>query len=138
MKKITFGLLFVTGLVLSACGPKPTQAENVSVAGGAYRRMSARTLHDMLGNKDFLLVNVHIPPAGSIAGTDASIPYDEIQQNLGRLPADKNAKIVLYCRSGRMSTIAAEALVKLGYTNIWELNGGMQAWQSAGYPLLSN
>ncbi len=138
MKKITLVLLIVTGLVLAACRPKPAAAETVSVAGGAFRRISARALHDMLGKKDFLLVNVHIPPAGSIAGTDASIPYDEIQQHLSQLPADKNAKIVLYCRSGRMSTIAAETLVKLGYTNIWELNGGMQAWEFAGYRLLSN
>ncbi len=37
-----------------------------------------------------------------------------------------------------MSTIAAETLVKLGYTNIWELKGGMQAWEVAGYPLQHN
>jgi rhodanese-related sulfurtransferase len=34
-----------------------------------------------------------------------------------------------------MSSIAARALVKLGFTNVWNLDGGMIAWQEAGYPL---
>jgi len=89
----------------------------------------------MLSNKDFVFINVHIPFAGNIVATDLSIPYDQIEQTLAKLPADKKAKIVLYCRSGRMSAIAAETLVKLGYTNIWNLDGGMVAWEQAGYEI---
>ncbi|MDX6379809.1 MAG: hypothetical protein QOI57_833 [Rubrobacteraceae bacterium] len=109
--------------------------EQVSVSGGSYVRISATELEAMLNNKDFTLVNTHIPFEGNIPGTDLSIPYNEIDQNLGLLPTDKNAKIVLYCRSGRMSAEAAETLVKLGYTNIWDLAGGMIAWEDAGLPL---
>ena len=128
-------LLFVFSLTLAACQSKPAAGEAVSVAGGSYKNVTASELNTMLRNKDFVFINVHIPFAGNIAGTDLSIPYDQIEQDLSQLPSDKNAKIVLYCRSGRMSTIAAEALVKLGYSNIWNLNGGMDGWEQAGYPL---
>ena len=91
----------------------------------------------MLKKKDFVFVNVHIPFEGNIADTDLSIPYDQITEpaNLAQLPADKNAKIVVYCRSGRMSEIAAENLIKLGYTNIWNLDGGMLQWERAGFEI---
>jgi len=68
--------------------------------------------------------------------TDAFIPYDQVAQNIAKFPADKTAKIFLYCRSGRMSAIAAEELVARGYTNVWNLDGGMVAWETAGLPVI--
>ncbi|MBI4759727.1 MAG: rhodanese-like domain-containing protein [Chloroflexota bacterium] len=130
-----FILLSVVVFALAACQSKPV--EKVSVDGGAYTDIDAEQLNAMLKDKDFVLVNVHIPFEGNIAGTDLSIPYNQITDpaNLAQLPADKNAKIVLYCRSGRMSAIAAEELVKLGYTNLWNLKGGMVEWEQAGFEI---
>lgn len=85
-------------------------------------------------SKDLTLVNVHIPFQGDIPGTDLSIPYNEVQQNLDRLPA-KDERIAVYCRSGSMSAEASRTLVGLGYENVWDLGGGMNAWQKAGYRL---
>lgn len=151
--------LVLLALVLSGCGggeagapsgsgsgsedaPQRTAAttetgkvgEEVAVEGGSFTRVSPEELKTMMGSQSFPLVNVHIPFEGNIPGTDLSIPYNEIGQNLDRLPA-KDEKIVLYCRSGSMSAEASRALVGLGYTNVWELGGGMIAWQEAGYRL---
>lgn len=90
----------------------------------------------MLKQKDFFFVNVHVPYEGEIQNTDVFIPYNEIASNLDKLPKDKNAKIVLYCRSGRMSGIAAQTLIKLGYTNVSHLAGGMIAWEKSGYVII--
>ena len=134
--------LLLIPLLLSACRSTAASTpasevvgQQVSVPGGSYTDVSVAELQAMLANKDFTFINVHIPFEGDIAGTDLSIPYDEIDQNLGQLPGDKDAKIVLYCRSDRMSRIAAETLVGLGYTNVWNLDGGMIAWEQAGLPL---
>ena len=142
MKRLSGFLLFLVILLLTACQsaatPQPITevvGQKVSVDGGAYTNVSVAELQTMLANKDFTFVNVHIPFEGDIAKTDLSIPYDQIDQNLGQLPSDKNAKIVLYCRSGRMSAIAATTLVDLGYTNLWNLSGGMAAWEQAGLPI---
>lgn len=134
-------LLFFA-LFFSACKSTATSTpanevvgKQVSVSGGSYTDVSVAELQTMLANKDFTFVNVHIPFEGDIAGTDLSIAYNEIEQNLDMLPAEKDARIVLYCRSDRMSRIAAETLLGLGYTNIWNLDGGMVAWEQAGLPL---
>ena len=138
MKRIFF-LLFALVFALTACQSKPIDVvgEKVNVDGGTYNNINADELKTILNNKDFMFVNVHIPFEGNIAGTDLSIPFDQITEptNLSQLPVDKNAKIVLYCRSGRMSAIAADELVKLGYSNIWNLKGGMLDWERAGFEI---
>lgn len=146
MKKILIlFLMSIASLWLVACAsgsstsseaaPAEVKGEKVAVQGGAYTDASVAELQAMLKNKDFTFVNVHIPFEGDIPGTDVSIPYNEIEQNLSLLPAEKDAKIVLYCRSGNMSETAAKTLVGLGYTNVWNVKGGMVDWEKAGLPL---
>lgn len=135
MKKQMLNFFLLIGILLAGCQSESVTAETVEVTGGSYQDVTPDGLNTMLKAKDFVFINVHIPFAGNIAGTDLSIPYDQIEQNLSQLPDEKDAKIVLYCRSGRMSQIAGEKLVSLGYTNVWNLKGGMVDWEQAGYDL---
>lgn len=132
-------------LVLALAGPAPTAistrqalaARPVPVeGGGSYRDVGAAALAAMIEKKNFPLVNVHVPYEGEIPGTDLFIPYDKVQGSLAKLPADKGARLVLYCRSGAMGAIAARALVRLGYTDVWNLDGGIIGWRDAGYPVV--
>ncbi len=132
MNRFIFTLI-ATLILLVGCQSKPVTDETITVAGGSYKNITPDDLNTMFKNKDFVFINVHIPFIGNIASTDLSIPYDQIEQNLSQLGSDKNAKIVLYCRSGHMSQIAAEKSVSLGYTNVWNLKGGMVAWEQSGY-----
>jgi len=137
MKKIIV-VFAILALGMTACATSTTSSAGtkVNVAGGSYTNVTSAQLKTMLAQKDFYFVNVHIPYEGEIEKTDAFIPYDKIGENLSNLPADKNAKIFLYCRSGNMSTIASEELVKRGYTNLWHLPGGMIDWERAGFTLI--
>ena len=137
-------LSLLTGLVLvSACGQDGTrktspEAEVGSAGATADPVRSDITvagLREMMSQRDFVLVNVHIPFEGDIPGTDETIPFDEISEHLDQLPVGKDSKIILYCRSGRMSAEAADALANLGYTNVFNLLGGFRAWEAAGYEL---
>ena len=103
---------------------------------GGFRAVSADQFAEMLRNKDFVLINVHVPYEGEISQTDLFIPFDQIALQLNQLPSDRTAKIVLYCRSGRMSEIAANALAALGYRNVSHLAGGMNDWLATGHDVL--
>ncbi len=141
-----FALLTTLALVAAACSSgASTDAADVNLAdetqvvpveGGTYTDVSVKGLTAMLDSKDFELVNVHVPYAGEIDQTDTFVPFDQIEANINAFPTDKDAKIVVYCRSGGMSAVSARELVRLGYTNVYNLDGGMNAWIAAGEELL--
>jgi len=105
--------------------------------GGTWTNVTPDRLAQMLTQKDFTFVNVKTPYIGEIDGTDLYIPYDQLKTRAAQLPADKSAKILVYCRSGAESAIAAQTLLDLGYSNVWNLAGGMTAWQASGRTLVN-
>jgi rhodanese-related sulfurtransferase len=131
------GLVLALLVIIAPATVGPVSAgSRVAVeGGGSYADVTPAELNAMLGKKDFVLVNVHVPYAGEIAPTDRFIPFDAIEAGLRKLSVRKGAKVVLYCRSGAMSAIAARALVRAGYTDVSNLAGGMVAWEGAGLPL---
>jgi rhodanese-related sulfurtransferase len=103
---------------------------------GGYQNVSPQELATLLAGEDPFLLDVHVPNEGYLAGTDARIPYTEVAARIAELPTDRDARIAVYCLTGRMSDIAATDLVRLGYRNVLNLAGGMVAWRAAGLPVL--
>lgn len=122
----------------SSAAPSLSTGETiVQGQGGHWTNVTPDRLAQMLTNKDFTLLNVKTPYSGEIDGTDLYIPYDQLNARASELPSGKSAKILVYCRSGVESAQAAQTLLNLGYTNVWNLDGGMNAWQASGRTLVN-
>lgn len=123
MKKLVF--LFLAVMMLTACGQ---DTENDQ--GAVYVNITAEEAKQIMDTEEsYIILDVreqdeydeaHIP--GAIL-----IPYTQIEEKANEMLPDKEQLILVYCRSGRRSKIAAEALAKLGYTNIKEF-GGIIDW----------
>jgi len=120
---------------LRASAGSDAGSQRISVSGGSYTRVPPSEFRALREEEGVTLVNTHIPFQGKLPRTDLAVPYNEIGKRVDELPEDKDAKIALYCLGGSMSADAAETLVGLGYTNVWDLEGGMEAWEEAGLPL---
>lgn len=129
--------LLIAAFLLTACqtAEKAPQAGIEADMGGyKYRVISVTEAQSMLENKDFIMLNVYTPWEKDIPQTDLRIGYDVLPENMHQLPAEKDAKIVVYCLSGGMSKKAVATLVTSGYTNIWMIDGGLTSWEAAGLP----
>lgn len=142
MKK-TLALLTLLSLLLMACSGGGGDAaddaapETAASADAGYTVLGAEELDAMMKAEDVYLVNVHVPYEGELPDTDAFIPYTEIVDRLDELPFDEQT-VVIYCRSGNMSTEAANAMVAAGAPPFYELGGGWYSWEAAGLPFEVN
>ncbi|GLV47234.1 sulfurtransferase [Thermus sp. LT1-2-5] len=117
-------LLALLPLFLFACGPK-----------GSYQNVSPEELYRAL-SAGAMVVDVRTPAEfaqGHVPGA-VNLPVEEVARWADTLPKDK--PVYLYCRSGNRSRQAAEYLKKKGYTNLYNVEGGVLAIARAGYPLV--
>jgi|GEM_PF-1510854 len=96
--------------------------------GASYENIGVEEFAKMMVDKDFYLLDVHIPEQTHIPGTDAFIPYDDLASYKSELPEDKETEIIVYCRSGSMSAEASAELIEMGYSNVTNVLGGIQAY----------
>jgi rhodanese-related sulfurtransferase len=133
-------VVLIVSLGLAGCssaGEKSSAAKGQAASAEPFARLDPAAFADRIANKDAVLINVHVPYEGELDQTDAFIPFEQIVGD-SRLPKDKNTEVLLYCRSGRMSEIAGNALHAAGYTKLAHLEGGMNGWKAAGHPLIEN
>jgi len=73
--------------------------------------------------------------AGHIEGA-LHIPLRQLAKKLDKLPSDRNAPLAVICRTGGRSSYGTMALWLLGYRNLRNIMGGMQAWEKEGFPVV--
>ncbi len=136
MKKI---YLLVAGFLLIAIfifGGRNKDSTNTNVGNGLETKgqngvslVDAITFSKLADDEGVFLLDVHIPEQVHIPGTDAIIAYNEISENQNQLPEDKEIPILVYCRSGSMSAQAAKEIASLGYNQVYDLEGGINAYR---------
>ncbi len=123
MKKLI--LILLAMMLLTACGQ---DRENGQEA--AYVNITAEQAKEIMDSQeDYIILDVRTQDEFDESRIPGAIliPHDEILEKAEGVLMDKAQLILVYCRSGRRSKLAAEDLVKLGYTNIKEF-GGIIDW----------
>jgi rhodanese-related sulfurtransferase len=119
MKKLIF--LFLAVMLLTACGQNKE---------AAYVNITAEEAKQIMDTEEgYIILDTRTQEEydeGHIPGA-IQISHDEIEEKAEGMLPDKDQLLLVYCRSGRRSKLAAETLVELGYTNIKEF-GGIIDW----------
>ena len=111
-----------------------TDTSNTETATG-FTDISIEQAKQMIDNKEVFLLDVRTQDEfdeGYIEGA-ILIPDYELASRLDEVPED--AKILVYCRSGRRSVDASNILIDAGYTDVYNMLGGINEWRSAQYPV---
>ena len=118
-------IVFLVVMLLTACGQDKENDQ-----GAVYVNITAEEAKQIMESEEgYIILDVRTQEeyeVGHIPGA-ILIPDTEIEAKAEEVLTDKDQLILVYCRSGRRSKLAAEALVELGYTNIKEF-GGIIDW----------
>ena len=130
---LTVTVIILTATVLAGCIQKTNkeQTEATQVNIGTYYQISQDEAKRIMDEEsDYIIVDAREQSEydeGHIKGAIV-IPYTEIEQKAEKLLPNKTQLILVYCRSGRRSKIAAQSLANMGYKNVKEF-GGIIDWQ---------
>ncbi|MGB8768119.1 MAG: rhodanese-like domain-containing protein [Candidatus Korobacteraceae bacterium] len=118
----------------------PRFIDIVNDAKQRVREITVDNVKQMLdGRADFLLIDVrednewakdHLPKAVHLG---KGILERDVEQRV----SDTSTPVVLYCGGGFRSALAADALQRMGYTNVSSMDGGIREWREKGFPLTS-
>lgn len=136
-KTLTLAALALAATLLLACTPRPAgHREEAATTSGGEPHAPAPGVVDgetgaALARGGARVVDVRTPAefaAGHVPGA-VNVPFDEVRRRAAELGGPETP-LVLYCRSGRRSAIAAEALRELGYSKVWDAQR-LDRWPAA-------
>ena len=118
------GSLFLAGCSEVLAKKEPTQISAEKVAEILKTQKDKYTILDVRTKEEFDLG--HLEPA-------VLIPVDDLEARFGELSKDR--PVIVYCRSGSRSARAAVILVSKGFSQVYDMTGGINAWTGKGYPV---
>ncbi len=138
-------LLIVIAFVLAACGSsdKPSKTSSANTAPNNISTSTYQTLDVKMAYTRFeqsagaILVDVRTPEEWAATGVVPGARLISLDQFEQRAPAElpKDSPIFVICNSGNRSRVASETLVRLGYSQVFNIDGGIQAWLRANLPI---
>lgn len=137
MRKIFFGVILLSFVLLIASGcvgaevsPDGTEGSSSQKPGAIYQKISAAEASKMMREADsYILLDVRTVEefAEAHIGGATLIPDFELEDKAATQLPDRDALILIYCRSGRRSAAAAKLLTGMGYINVYDF-GGIINW----------
>ncbi len=139
-KKILQWLVVGLAITLAGCGNQanPVNSPKVAVTATVNNlpiNVDVATVQQLRSRSDVVLLDVREQEeyaAGHISKA-VLIPLGQLPDRLSEIPKDK--LVIAVCRSGRRSGQATELLQQKGFTQTHSMQGGMNAWQQAGYEI---
>lgn len=113
----------------------------LQIVSDAKSRVRECTVQDVKARADrgeaFHLIDVREESEYAAAHLPGAVHIGKgvIERDIETKIPDAGAEIVLYCGGGYRSALAADALQKMGYTNVISMDGGFRGWREAGYPV---
>lgn len=138
-------LLVVSALALAACGgsdksatQSPTNTMPNNISASTYQTLDVQTAYSRFEQTaGAILVDVRTPEEWAATGVVPGARLISLDQFEQRAPAElpKDSPIFVICNSGNRSRVASETLVRLGYVQVFNIDGGIQAWLGANLPI---
>ena len=130
-------ILIIILIIFLACPLLIYGCKSINAKGGVIQISPEEVYKIINEKKDYFILDVRTKEEFDAEHLESAtlIPVDELEARLGELPKDK--PIIVYCRSGRRSTKAAEILIKNYFSPVYNMTGGIEQWIEKKYPVSS-
>lgn len=109
----------------------------LTLSAQSVKNVGTAEFRSLIEKDNGIILDVRTPEevaSGQIEGSSSINYYDpEFKRKAGLMQKDK--VIYVYCASGGRSSAAAQTMINLGFKDVYNLSGGIRAWQAAGYPV---
>ena len=143
MKKylvVIFTLLLGFSLIIGGCTTTPevmTAKDLVAEANKHIPNVPVSVAKELLNEGGYIFLDVRTAREYKMGHIPGAIHIERglLEFKINNQVPDKNAQIVVYCKVGERGSLAAHTLVRMGYKNVINIEGGWIPWEKAGYPV---